>query len=141
MLDGDIVRTHLSSELGFSKEHRSINVQRIGYVASEITKNGGAAICAPIAPYEKDRQFNRKVISKVGGYVEIYVNTPLNKCEERDVKGLYSLARKGVIKEFTGVSDPYEKPSNPEIIIDSSNIDPEILVNKIYSKISDIGYI
>jgi len=141
LLDGDIVRTHLSSELGFSKEHRSINVQRIGYVASEITKNGGAAICAPIAPYEKDRQFNRKVISKVGGYVEIYVNTPLNKCEERDVKGLYSLARKGVIKEFTGVSDPYEKPSNPEIIIDSSNIDPEILVNKIYSKISDIGYI
>ena len=141
LLDGDIVRTHLSSELGFSKKHRSINVQRIGYVASEITKNGGIAICAPIAPYEKDRQFNRKVISKVGGYVEIYVNTPLNKCEERDVKGLYSLARKGVIEEFTGVSDPYEKPSNPEIIIDSSNIAPEILVNMIYSKISDIGYI
>jgi len=100
LLDGDIVRTHLSNELGFSKEHRSINVQRIGYVASEITKNKGIAICAPIAPYEIDRNINRDLISSYGGYIEIFVNTPLEKCEERDSKGLYKLARKGIIKEF-----------------------------------------
>ena len=118
LLDGDIVRTHLSSELGFSKEHRSINIQRIGFVASEITKNGGVAICAPIAPYQADRRVNRELISPLGGYIEIYVNTPMEKCEERDVKGLYELARKGVIKEFTGISDPYEEPVDSEIIID-----------------------
>ena len=95
LLDGDIVRTHLSSELGFSKEHRSINVRRIGYVASEITKNGGIAICAPIAPYKKDREYNRRLISKLGGYIEIHISTSLEKCEERDVKGLYKLAREG----------------------------------------------
>ena len=99
-MDGDIVRTHLSSELGFSKKHRSLNVQRIGFVASEITKNGGIAICAPIAPYEYDREINRKLISKVGSFIEIFVNTSLEKCEERDSKGLYKLARDGKIKEF-----------------------------------------
>ena len=114
-MDGDIVRTHLSSELGFSKEHRSLNVQRIGFVASEITKNGGIAICAPIAPYEYDRKINRELISKVGSFIEIFVNTSLEKCEERDSKGLYKLAREGKIKEFTGISDPYEKPLSPEI--------------------------
>ena len=101
LLDGDIVRTHLSSELGFSKEHRSLNVQRIGFVASEITKNGGIAICAPIAPYEHDRVKNRNLISKLGGFIEVFVNTSLEKCEERDSKGLYKLAREGKIKEFT----------------------------------------
>ena len=141
LLDGDIVRTHLSSELGFSKEHRSINVQRIGFVASEITKNGGIAICAPIAPYEKDRKVNKNLISQVGGYIEIYVSTSLEKCEERDVKGLYALAREGKIKEFTGISDPYEAPKNPDLIIDSSGESPEDLVNKIYSKIEKLGYI
>jgi sulfate adenylyltransferase len=141
LLDGDIVRTHLSSELGFSKEHRSINVQRIGYVASEITKNDGIAICAPIAPYESDRRANRELISKFGGFIEIYVNTPLEKCEERDVKGLYELARKGVIKEFTGISDPYETPTNPEIVIDSSSVSPENIVDQIYIRIKKMGYI
>ena len=141
LLDGDIVRTHLSSELGFSKEHRSLNVKRIGYVASEITKNGGIAICAPIAPYEKDRVFNRNLISKLGGYIEVHVSTSLQKCEERDVKGLYKLARQGVVKEFTGVSDPYEEPSNPELVIDSSGIGPEKLVGEIYSFIKGAGFI
>ncbi len=141
LLDGDIVRTHLSSELGFSKEHRSLNVRRIGFVANEITKNNGIAICAPIAPYAIDRKFNKEMISRSGGYIEIYVNTSLEKCEERDSKGLYELARKGVIKEFTGISDPYEKPLNPDITINSSGISPENLVDQIYSKIIEMGYI
>ena len=141
LLDGDIVRTHLSNELGFSKKHRSINVQRIGYVASEITKNGGIAICAPIAPYESDRRANRELISKLGGYIEIYVNTSLEKCEERDVKGLYNLARKGVIKEFTGISDPYEAPKDAEIIVNSSGTPPEELVDQILTKINSLGYL
>ena len=141
LLDGDIIRTHLSSELGFSKEHRSINVKRIGYVASEITKNGGIAICAPIAPYESDRNFNRKLISKLGGYIEVHVATSLEKCEERDVKGLYKLAREGKLKEFTGISDPYEDPINAELKIDSSGVEPEKLVEKIYNYIERRGLI
>ena len=141
LLDGDIIRTHLSSELGFSKEHRSINVKRIGYVASEITKNGGIAVCAPIAPYESDRNYNRKLISKLGGYIEVHVATSLEKCEERDVKGLYKLAREGKLKEFTGISDPYEDPINPELKIDSSEIEPEKLVEKIYNYIEKRGLI
>ena len=141
LLDGDIVRTHLSSELGFSKEHRSLNVQRIGFVASEITKNGGIAICAPIAPYKSDRRFNRDLISNLGGYVEIFVNTSLEKCEERDVKGLYELARKGIIKEFTGISDPYEIPENAEIVVNSSGTSPEELVDQIYLRIKEMGFI
>ncbi len=141
LLDGDIVRTHLSSELGFSKEHRSLNVTRIGYVASEITKNKGIAICAPIAPYKKDRRSNRELISTLGGYIEVYVSTSLEKCEERDAKGLYKLAREGIVKEFTGISDPYEAPVNPEIVIDSSGTSPEKLVDQIYNKIIELGYI
>ena len=141
LLDGDIVRTHLSSELGFSKQHRSLNVQRIGYVASEITKNCGIAICAPIAPYKADRRVNRDLISPFGGFIEIYVNTPLEKCEERDVKGLYELARKGTIKEFTGISDPYEAPTDAEIVVNSSEVPPEELVDQIYLSIKKLGYI
>ena len=141
LLDGDIVRTHLSSELGFSKEHRSLNVRRIGFVASEITKNKGIAICAPIAPYKKDRRSNRDLISKLGGYIEVHVSTSIEKCEERDAKGLYKLAREGVIKEFTGISDPYEAPENAEIVIDSSGVKPEKLVDKIYNQIHELGYI
>ena len=141
LLDGDIVRTHLSSELGFSKEHRSVNIKRIGYVASEITKNRGVAICAPIAPYHEDRKFNRELISNEGGYIEIFVNTSLKKCEERDSKGLYALAREGKIKEFTGISDPYEEPIDAEIVVNSSGESPEILVEKIYKKIIKMGFI
>ena len=142
LLDGDIIRTHLSSELGFSKEHRSLNVQRIGFVASEITKNGGIAICAPIAPYSSDRNINRELISKVGGYIEVFVSTPLKKCEQRDSKGLYKLAREGKIKEFTGISDPYEEPSNADIIVNSDGlISPEELVDIVFNKIIEMGYI
>ncbi len=141
LLDGDIVRTNLSSELGFSKSHRSINVRRIGFVASEITKNGGVAICAPIAPYEADRFANRQIVSKYGIFIEVYVNTPLEICEERDSKGLYELARKGELKEFTGISDPYEEPKNPDISINSSVLSPEELVEKIYRNIKNLGLI
>jgi len=141
LLDGDVVRTHLSSELGFSKEHRSINVQRIGFVASEITKNGGIAICAPIAPYTADRRFNRELIAPLGSYVEVFVETSLAKCEERDAKGLYALAREGILKEFTGISDPYEEPTNAEIVIDSGETAPELLVDEIYFRIKEMGYI
>ena len=110
-------------------------------MASEITKNGGIAICAPIAPYEKDREYNRRLISKLGGYIEIHISTSLEKCEERDVKGLYKLAREGKLKEFTGISDPYEDPINPELKIDSSEIEPEKLVEKIYNYIEKRGFI
>ncbi len=141
LLDGDVVRTHLSKELGFSKEHRSINVRRIGYVASEITKNGGIAICAPIAPYETDRQANRELISQYGGYLEIFVNTPLEECEKRDVKGLYAKARQGLIKEFTGIDDPYEEPTAPEMVVDTTGSEPEALVQEILLRIKQLGYV
>jgi len=125
LLDGDIVRQHLSSELGFSKEDRDIHVKRIGYVASVITKHGGVAICAPIAPYSNTRKVVRNMIDEVGSFVEIHVATPLSVCEERDVKGLYKQARAGKILDFTGVSDPYEEPENPEITVDTSDITVE----------------
>ncbi len=142
LLDGDIVRTNLSSELGFSKEHRSLNIQRIGFVASEITKNGGIAICAPIAPYEQDRKINRELISRVGSFIEIYVNTSLEKCEERDSKGLYQLAREGKIKEFTGISDPYEEPKCPDIVVNSDGSkSPEELVGNILQQLTKMGYL
>jgi len=117
ILDADVVRTHLSKGLGFSRADRSTNVRRIGYVCSEIVKHGGIVLVANIAPYEEDREWNRELISADGNYVEIFVDTAIEKCEERDVKGLYALARKGVIKEFTGVSDPYEIPKKPEIVV------------------------
>ncbi|MDS4059582.1 MAG: bifunctional sulfate adenylyltransferase/adenylylsulfate kinase, partial [Candidatus Contendobacter sp.] len=113
LLDGDLVRKHLSSELGFSREHRNLNILRIGYVASEITKNGGIAICAPIAPYAATRRQVREMIAPLGGFIEVHVATPLEICEARDRKGLYAKARAGVLKEFTGVSDPYEAPEHP----------------------------
>jgi len=141
LLDGDIVRTHLSSELGFSKKHRSINIQRIGYVASEITKNFGIAICAPIAPYQADRQAVKEMCSRYGGFIEVYVNTSLEVCERRDAKGLYDKARQGLIKEFTGISDPYEEPQNADIIINSEGVEPEVLVQDILLKIEQLGYI
>ena len=113
LLDGDLVRKHLSSELGFSKEHRDLNIQRIGYVASEITKNGGIAICAPIAPYAATRKIVREMIEPLGGFIEIHVATPIEVCEARDRKGLYAKARAGILKGFTGIDDPYEAPREP----------------------------
>ena len=120
LLDGDIVRMNLSSELGFSKEHRNLNIKRIGFVASEISKNGGVAICAPIAPYQETRRAVRTMIEQHGAFIEIHVATPLETCEARDRKGLYAKARRGEIKEFTGISDPYEVPQAPELRIDTS---------------------
>jgi len=116
ILDADVIRTHLSKGLGFSKEDRSTNVRRIGYVASEIVKHHGIVMAANIAPYEEDRAYNREIISAGGNYVEIFVDTTLDKCEERDVKGLYKLAREGKIAQFTGISDPFERPENAEIV-------------------------
>lgn len=121
LLDGDIIRTHISKGLGFSKEDRSINVQRIGYIASEIVKHNGICIVSNIAPYADDRKFNKNLISSVGNYIEVLVNTPLEVCEERDCKGLYHLARKGVLTEFTGISDPFEKYSHEDIELDGSD--------------------
>ena len=141
LLDGDIVRTHLSSELGFSKKDRSINVRRIGFVAKEITKNGGIAICAPIAPYEVDRRFNRELIEPFGGYIEVYVNTSLEVCEARDAKGLYKKARAGTLKEFTGISDPYEEPLSAEIVQRSVDENPQELVEKIITKLKREKYL
>ena len=141
LLDGDIVRTNLSSELGFTREHRSLNIHRIGFVASEITKNGGIAICAPIAPYEEDRVYNRELIEPLGGYIEVFVDTSLEECERRDTKGLYAKARQGIIKEFTGISDPYEAPTNAEIVVNTEDVDPETLVQDILLKIEQLGYI
>ncbi|MEA5446844.1 bifunctional sulfate adenylyltransferase/adenylylsulfate kinase [Gammaproteobacteria bacterium AB-CW1] len=140
LLDGDLVRKHLSSELGFSKEHRDINIRRIGYVASEITKNGGVAICAPIAPYRQTRREVRAMVEEVGGFVEVHVATPLEVCEARDRKGLYAKARKGIIKEFTGISDPYEEPENPELVIDTQDCSPEEAANRILLKLEHLGY-
>ena len=131
LLDGDIVRQNLSSELGFSKAHRDLNIRRIGFVASEITKNGGVAICAPIAPYGQTRRAVREAIEHHGAFIEIHVSTPLEVCESRDRKGLYVKARKGIIPEFTGISDPYEVPERPELRIDTSAMTPVEAVQEI----------
>ena len=124
LLDGDVVRRHLSSELGFSKEHRDINIRRIGFVASEITKNGGACICAPIAPYDAVRKEVRAMIEPLGGFFLVHMATPMAVCESRDPKGLYAKARAGLLTHFTGVSDPYEIPEDAEITIDTSDTTP-----------------
>ena len=141
LLDGDLVRKHLSSELGFSREHRNINIQRIGYVASEITKHGGIAICAPIAPYTEMRRAVRAMISEYGGFYEIYVSTPLEVCEARDRKGLYAKARAGIVKEFTGVSDPYEVPQHAELVIDTQRIPASVAVALILARLQADGYL
>lgn len=141
LLDGDLVRKNLSSELGFSKEHRNLNIQRIGFVASEITKAGGFAVCAPIAPYEAVRSQNRSLISSVGGYVLVHIATPLEVCEQRDRKGLYAKARAGIIKEFTGISDPYEVPQDAELSIDTTDITPEQAADQIIDYLKAEGYL
>jgi sulfate adenylyltransferase len=141
LLDGDIVRKNLSSELGFSREHRDLNIQRIGYVASEITKNRGVAICAPIAPYAKTRRMNRDLISGYGGYIEVHVSTPIEVCEERDRKGLYAKARAGLIKEFTGIDDPYEAPENPEVVLDTAELTAEEAAQKVIHYLDAEGFL
>ncbi len=141
LLDGDVVRKHLSSELGFSKDHRDINIRRIGYVASEITKNGGIALCAPIAPYAAARRDVRDMIEAFGAFVEVYVSTPLAECERRDRKGLYKLARAGKIKEFTGISDPYEIPINPELAMNTENTEIDYCAQQVVLKLESMGLI
>ncbi|MBI5233561.1 MAG: bifunctional sulfate adenylyltransferase/adenylylsulfate kinase [Deltaproteobacteria bacterium] len=141
LLDGDIVRKHLSSELSFSKEHRDINILRIGFVASEITKAGGVALCAPIAPYALTRKKIRELVSKAGGFMEVYVSTPIEVCEARDRKGLYAKARAGIVKEFTGISDPYEAPESPDLAIDTSAVNPDEAAQTILLKLERMGFI
>ncbi len=141
LLDGDVVRKHLSSELGFSKEHRDINIKRIGYVASEITKNGGIAICAPIAPYTATRRAVREMIEAYGAFIEVHVATAIEECERRDRKGLYKLAREGKIKEFTGISDPYEAPTKAELVVDTENVDVDNCAHQVLLKLESMGLI
>jgi len=141
LLDGDLVRRHLSSELGFSREHRDINIRRIGFVASEITKNGGIALCAPIAPYDATRGEVRALIEQGGGFVLVWVSTPIEVCEARDRKGLYAKARAGLVKEFTGISDPYEEPSDADVIIDTTNVTVEEAAQLIILHLEGNGFI
>jgi sulfate adenylyltransferase len=141
LLDGDVVRKHLSSELGFSKEHRDINIKRIGYVASEITKNGGIAICAPIAPYTATRRAVREMVEHCGAFIEVYIATSVEECERRDRKGLYKLAREGKIKEFTGISDPYEAPTTPELRLDTENAEVDHCAHQVILKLEQMGLI
>ena len=141
VLDGDVVRKHLSSELGFSKEHRDINIRRIGYVASEITKNGGIALCAPIAPYSATRRAVREMVEEHGAFVEVHVATSLEECERRDRKGLYRLAREGKIKEFTGISDPYDVPESPELRLDTDGVDVDHCAHQVLLKLEGLGLI
>jgi sulfate adenylyltransferase len=141
LLDGDIVRKNLSSELNFSKEHRDINIRRIGFVASEITKNGGIAICAPIAPYDSVRKEVRSAIEPGGGFMLVHIATPIEVCEERDRKGLYAKARAGILKEFTGISDPYEAPADADLVIDTTKLSPEESAQEILLYLEREGYV
>ena len=141
LLDGDLVRKHLSSELGFSKEHRDLNILRIGFVASEITKAGGVAICAPIAPYAMIRRRVREMVEAYGTFVEIYVATPLEVCEQRDTKGLYAKARAGLLSHFTGIDDPYEPPEAPDVVIHTESELPDAAAQRIVLKLEALGLI
>jgi sulfate adenylyltransferase len=141
LLDGDLVRKNLSSELGFSKEHRDINIRRIGYVASEITKNGGIAICAPIAPYDATRKHVRQTIEPHGGFILVHIATTVETCEQRDRKGLYAKARAGILKEFTGISDPYEVPTDAEVVIDTAELSAEEAAQEIILHLERQGFI
>ncbi len=141
LLDGDIVRKHLSSELGFSREHRDINIRRIGFVASEITKNGGIAICAPIAPFDAVRKQVRAMIQPHGGFILVHLATPLEVCESRDRKGLYAKARAGLVQQFTGISDPYEIPADADIVLNTKELTPEEAVQEIFLHLQHKGFI
>ena len=141
LLDGDIVRKNLSSELGFSREHRNINIRRIGFVAAEITKNGGIAVCAPIAPYDEVRREVRAMVESGGGFILVHVDTPLDVCEQRDRKGLYAKARAGIIKEFTGISDPYETPEEADVVLKTTELAPEQAAQEVLLHLEREGYV
>jgi sulfate adenylyltransferase len=131
LLDGDVVRTHLSKGLGFSKEDRDTNIRRIGFVASEIVRHDGIVICAVVSPYESTRN---EVKQQVGpdSFVLVHVATPLEECERRDTKGLYAKARRGEIKGLTGIDDPYEPPSSPDIVLQTTNCDAQTCAEDIW---------
>jgi adenylyl-sulfate kinase len=131
LLDGDVVRTHLSSELSFSREHRDLNIRQIGFVAGEVVKHGGTAVVAAIAPFEEAREEARQLVEKHGRFLLVHVSTPLEVVEQRDVKGLYAKARAGEIAQFTGISDPYEEPVAPDLVIDTNVTPLEESVNRI----------
>lgn len=143
-LDGDYIRKNISLGLGFSKKDRSINVRRVGFISDLIVSSGGIVLCSLISPYKSDRDHNRELITQhtgKKGYIEVYVSTPLSICEKRDVKGLYIKARKGIIKNFTGIDDSYEPPLNPELVIDTKEISPFQAVDRILSYLTQNGYI
>jgi sulfate adenylyltransferase len=140
LLDGDVVRTHLSRGLGFSREDRDINIRRIGWVAAEVTKHGGLAVCAPIAPYDETRQWVRGTVESAGGpgsFVLVWVSTPIEECERRDVKGLYAKARAGEIKGFTGIDDPYEAPDDADLVLDTTKVSVDNAVDQILALLPD----
>jgi len=139
LLDGDIVRKGLSSDLGFSKAHRDINIRRVGFVASEITMNRGIAVCALIAPYDNVRKEVRAMVGRVGSFVLVFLSTPIEVCEQRDRKGLYAKARAGLIPQFTGISDPYEPPDDADLVIDTTNTTPDAAVEEILSHLESLG--
>lgn len=141
VLDGDLVRKHLSSELGFSKEHRDLNIRRIGWVAAEVTKHGGIAVCAPIAPYDSIRKEVRQLVEPNGGFVLVYVATSLEECERRDRKGLYAKARAGVLKQFTGISDPYEEPADASLVIRTEECTPDEAADQVLAYLTREGYL
>jgi len=138
-LDGDVVRSHLTKGLGFSKEDRDANIERIGWVASRLTRHGAVVIVSAISPYEATRRKARELVEEFGAFVEIYVATPVEECERRDVKGHYEKARAGEISEFTGVSDPYEEPVTPELRIDTTEHAPEESARLVVAKLEELG--
>ncbi len=140
-LDGDVVRTHLSKGLGFSKEDRDTNIERIGWVASRLTRQGAAVIAAAISPYAETRRKARAMVEEWGAFVEVHVKASVEECAKRDVKGLYEKAFKGEIKGFTGVDDPYEEPSTPELVIDTEQHDPEESARLIVEKLEELGLV
>jgi adenylyl-sulfate kinase len=140
-LDGDVVRTHLSKGLGFSKEDRDTNIGRIGWVASRLTRHGGAVIVAAISPYEETRRAARELVEQYGSFVEVHVHASVEECARRDVKGLYEKAFAGEIKEFTGVSDPYEEPRNAEVVVNTEETSPEEAAQAILIRLEELELI
>ncbi len=141
LLDGDEVRRMLSAGLTFSRADRDLNIRRIGFVAAEITRHGGLAVCAPIAPFESVRAEVRAGVEQVGDFVLVHVSTPLEECERRDRKGLYAKARRGEIPDFTGISSPYDVPADPELRIDTTGISIDEAVEKVWALLTERGYL
>jgi adenylyl-sulfate kinase len=140
-LDGDTVRTHLSKGLGFSREDRDTNIERIGWVASRLTRHGGAVIAAAISPYEETRAKARAMVEEFGSFVEVHVKASVDECARRDVNGLYAKAFAGEIKGFTGVDDPYEEPHAPELVVDTEQTEPDEAAALVVAKLEELGLV